>query len=214
MDDDIPVEITGNLHTRIRVGLLRIDATRQEPRRSKRPGAVQLLVDVFDLYAGQLLQAERMTEELLTETIPRWVIRWAKPRGLLQTMRQVNAARPVRFVFPGFRKEVWTATEPVFEPIPDVALLRAVQKLLEGRIAHWRAEWVEHDCPPARIARVRTRHPKMSTEDIAKFCNVSRTVLFDWQAGRPVGAASADSINTGIDTLLTRTPPGYRPGRS
>jgi hypothetical protein len=151
---DIPPEITGELRDRIHAGLLRIDADRQS-RSAPQPKLAKCLEAAYDVFAGELLGAERQLTEPVLAEISTWVFRWAWGRWLF-TMRPISGW-PGYFTM-GDSSKVWQrddhlvieadGTPPssvlgqcrAFEPLSEAGLEAGVRKSLEGRIIHWQAE--------------------------------------------------------------------------
>jgi hypothetical protein len=140
--EDIPREISGELRTRIRAGLLKIHSKRLERTELK-----VCLRESYDVYASLLRDAGwPLTEMLLTECIPAWVYQWAVankwfpcPTGYLIVGRGN--------VFEGWIPSQYVPISEAGRKVPD-HLKAFSRNALAGRISYWQAEALVSEVGP------------------------------------------------------------------
>jgi hypothetical protein len=179
-------EITGDLHSRIQAGLLRIDAGHHSPTRAKRLSVAECLEAAFDLHASELSRAGwQLTDTLFVEFIPARVFQWALKRGWLDMTRRVSR-----------------------RALSDDDLLRSVRRLLRGRIIYWQAEVLspqaKPESPQDRLLRVQGH---FSEKAIVAACGVARSTYRKWlKSPESVLPVTDGRIVSGLRKLAQRIP--------
>ena len=165
--EDIPQEIPVRLRGRIRADLLRVHSKFLELAGPKNVAeGRKCLGECYDVYTKILHGAGwPLTEALLVESIPAWVLQWAMARE--------------------WRLTRYAASED--------SLMAGIRWVLRGRIAYWQAEALaaaisETAAPEADPAEERAQRENLLAsarvgllmKDIAHKIGVGRTTIYKW----------------------------------